>query len=619
MKNLIERVRNYSRFIYFRIALIFVALLALTLVTVGYFFVTQYDSQITNNFNQSITVPANVRNQISDLMVQAESPTRDEQISDELNHLSFSTNSEIFVVDLQGKIVGVSNGGENYPIGTIVGDNQEKDREIWQTLKSTSNRDSNFVFDINDQQLTQQISTIVDADTNQMVGAVVAISNSSRLVQSINQIIRLYIGTAFFPLLASIFLSLLLFRFLSEPLSQISKQIRGLANGNLYLRNTVIGNDEIGQLGRDMNSLAKKLQDSDEDLLNEHSRLNSILENMSDGVLVINRLGLITLVNDTATTLLSVDRKNILNKSVIKSLHMDKQKISLRDLFKDEKPHIIDLSEPNKDLIISLTPSIIRRNSGLITGAVLVMHDVTAQEQIELERKNFVSNVSHELRTPLTSVNSYLETLLENNVTDKKTVRQFLNTAYKETQRMIRMVSELLVLSRMDQKTSDLKLETVDLSETINYLIDRFEFNIQTTDEKKYEFVRKIDKHKIQVNIDQDKFAQVIDNILLNAVKYSLDGGKIIIATKIVETDVAITISDQGLGIPKKDLKNIFKRFYRVDKARSRAQGGSGLGLSISKEIVELLNGQISVDSIEGKGTSFTIVLPLESKDLIPE
>lgn len=619
MKKLIERIRNYSRFIYFRIALIFVALLALTLVTVGYFFVTQYDSQITNNFNQSITVPANVRNQISDLMVQAESPTRDEQISDELNHLSFSTNSEIFVVDLQGKIVGVSNGGENYPIGTIVGNNQEKDREIWQTLKSTSNRDSNFVFDINDQQLTQQISTIVDADTNQMVGAVVAISNSSRLVQSINQIIRLYIGTAFFPLLASIFLSLLLFRFLSEPLSQISKQIRGLANGNLYLRNTVIGNDEIGQLGRDMNSLAKKLQDSDEDLLNEHSRLNSILENMSDGVLVINRLGLITLVNDTATTLLSVDRKNILNKSVIKSLHMDKQKISLRDLFKDEKPHIIDLSEPNKDLIISLTPSIIRRNSGLITGAVLVMHDVTAQEQIELERKNFVSNVSHELRTPLTSVNSYLETLLENNVTDKKTVRQFLNTAYKETQRMIRMVSELLVLSRMDQKTSDLKLETVDLSETINYLIDRFEFNIQTTDEKKYEFVRKIDKHKIQVNIDQDKFAQVIDNILLNAVKYSLDGGKIIIATKIVETDVAITISDQGLGIPKKDLKNIFKRFYRVDKARSRAQGGSGLGLSISKEIVELLNGQISVDSIEGKGTSFTIVLPLESKDLIPE
>ena len=587
----------------------------MTLVSVGIFFITQFKSQITDTFNQSITVPSNVRTTISELMSLPRSSDRDSQISYELSHLAFANTTEIFVVDLEGNVVGVSSKNGDVKINDVIGNKSNKDKEIQKLLDVDNKADSNYVYDVKDQQITQMTSPIIDVDNNQSQGVVVSVSNSSDLNKILSGTTTTFIGTAFLPVLAALLLSSYLFRFLTDPISQISKQIQGLANGNLYLRNTVTGDDEIGLLAQDVNRLSQVLQDSDEDLLNEHSRLNSILENMSDGVLVINRSGKITLINDMAVNLLNENRKNLMNKLVIKVLHLDKQKLNLRDLFKNEEPIIVDLSDPNDELIISVTPSIIRRNSGLITGAVLVMHDITTQEHVEAERKNFVSNVSHELRTPLTSVSSYLETLIDEDVTDKKTTRQFLEIAYKETQRMARMVSELFVLSRMDQKTQDINLSEVNLTETINYLVDRFEFNTQTNgEEKKFEFIKKLSKKNITVNIDQDKFAQVVDNILTNAVKYSLDGGKITVATKVLENTVDISISDQGLGIPKKDLGNIFKRFYRVDKARSRAQGGSGLGLSISKEIIELLNGRITVNSIEGNGTTFTISLPLVNK-----
>ena len=274
---------------------------------------------------------------------------------------------------------------------------------------------------------------------------------------------------------------------------------------------------------------------------------------------------------------------------------------------------IIDMSNSGNNLILNAYFSPIQRESGFVSGLVCVLHDVTSQQKEERERKQFVSNVSHELRTPLTSVRSYVEALSDGAWQDKEIAPQFLKVVQDETDRMIRMINDLLSLSRMDAGTTKLNLEYVNINELFNYILDRFDMIIKKEEDpkkKKYTIERYFTKKDLWVEIDTDKFTQVIDNIMNNAIKYSPDGG--VITTRLLETHnhVILSISDQGLGIPRKDLGRIFDRFFRVDKARSRKQGGTGLGLAISKEVINMLGGQIWVDSVEGKGSTFYISLP---------
>lgn len=278
---------------------------------------------------------------------------------------------------------------------------------------------------------------------------------------------------------------------------------------------------------------------------------------------------------------------------------------------------VIDLSDDEHEQILNAYFSLIQRESGFISGLVCVLHDVTEQQRIDRERREFVSNVSHELRTPLTSMRSYIEALSDGAWKDAKVAPHFIKVTQDETERMIRMINDLLSLSRMDSGTSKLELELVNLNELYNYILDRFDMMLKTDDDdarnaKHYTIKRDFTRRELWVEIDTDKFMQVVDNIMNNAIKYSPDGG--VITCRLLETHnhVILSISDQGLGIPKKDVAHIFDRFFRVDKARSRAQGGTGLGLAISKEVIEMHGGKIWVDSVEGKGSTFYISLPYE-------
>ena len=236
-------------------------------------------------------------------------------------------------------------------------------------------------------------------------------------------------------------------------------------------------------------------------------------------------------------------------------------------------------------------------------------------EMKERERKvyedkvRFLINVSHELRTPLTSVKSYLEAL-DDGALSEPVAPDFVKVSLNETNRMMRMVTDLLSLSRIDNETSQLDIELTNFTAFITFILNRFDKikSQSQEDTKKYELIREYPITPIWVEIDTDKMTQVIDNILNNAIKYSPDGGKIKVGMKTTDAQLIISISDEGLGIPKKDLPRIFDRFYRVDKARSRAQGGTGLGLAIAKEIVKQHKGFIWAKSEYGKGSTFTIV-----------
>ena len=395
-------------------------------------------------------------------------------------------------------------------------------------------------------------------------------------------------------------------------LKQLNQKIKDLIAGDYSQVLDMQGNSEITNITNNLNDLSEVIRLTQENLEQESKRLHSILSYMTDGVLATNRRGQITMINDMAKRQLGVESDDALNQNILELLKIEDE-YELRDLI-TQSPEMMIYSQNVNGEYISLRVrfALIRRESGFISGLVAVLHDTTEQEKEERERRLFVSNVSHELRTPLTSVKSYLEALDEGALYEP-VAPDFIKVSLNETNRMMRMVTDLLHLSRIDNASGHLDVELINFTAFITFILNRFDKMRSQDQEKKYELVRDYPITSVWIEIDTDKMTQVIDNILNNAIKYSPDGGKITVSMKTTDDQMILSISDQGLGIPKEDLPKIFDRFYRVDKARSRAQGGTGLGLAIAKEIIKQHNGFIWAKSEYGKGSTFTIVLPYDN------
>ena len=400
-------------------------------------------------------------------------------------------------------------------------------------------------------------------------------------------------------------------------LKQINQKVKDLIAGDYSQVLDMQGSSEITNITNNLNDLSEVIRLTQENLEQESKRLHSILSYMTDGVLATNRRGKITMINDMAKKQLGVQKEEVLNKSILELLKIEDE-YELRDLITHVPELMIDSQDANGEyLSLRVRFALVRRESGFISGLVAVLHDTTEQEKEERERRLFVSNVSHELRTPLTSVKSYLEALDEGALSEP-VAPDFIKVSLDETNRMMRMVTDLLHLSRIDNATSHLDVELINFTAFITFILNRFDQIRGQDEEKKYELVRDYPITSVWIEIDTDKMTQVIDNILNNAIKYSPDGGKITVTMKTTDDQMILSISDQGLGIPKQDLPRIFDRFYRVDRARSRAQGGTGLGLAIAKEIIKQHKGFIWAKSEYGKGSTFTIVLPYD-KDAVKE
>lgn len=398
-----------------------------------------------------------------------------------------------------------------------------------------------------------------------------------------------------------------------KNIRKLTKRVKSLMAGNYSEKLRIKGDSELLELADRLNDLSDVFRLTHENLIQEKNRLSSVLSYMSDGVIATNRLGQITMINSTAQRLLNLDRETATQMSILDILDGENPYTYSELLSKTPEIHLSRRDANDEFVTLRVNFALIRKESGFISGLVAVLHDATEQEKEERERRLFVSNVSHELRTPLTSVKSYLEAL-DDGALNEEIAPNFIKVSLDETNRMMRMISDLLALSRIDNKSTQLNVEMTNFTAFMTYILNRFgQIKSQETNPgKSYEIIRDYPVNSIWVEIDTDKMTQVIDNILNNAIKYSPDGGKITVSMKTTDTQLIVSISDQGLGIPKKDLPLIFDRFYRVDKARSRAQGGTGLGLSIAKEIVKQHNGFIWAKSEYGKGSTFTIVLPYD-------
>jgi two-component system sensor histidine kinase VicK len=377
------------------------------------------------------------------------------------------------------------------------------------------------------------------------------------------------------------------------------------------------GSPEITDMTNSLNDLSEVIRLTHDSLEQEKTRLSSILSYMSDGVIATDRMGRIIMINDMAQKQLGISARAAEKENLLDLLDI-RDRYSFRELLAQTPEVVIDHADTNGEYShLRANFATIRSESGLISGLVVVLHDMTEQAKEERERRLFVSNVSHELRTPLTSVKSYLEALDEGALTES-VAPSFVKVSLDETNRMMRMISDLLSLSRIDNQVKTMEFELINFTAFVTFILNRFDQMKSQNTDKEYEIVRDYKITPVWVEIDTDKMTQVLDNILNNAIKYSPDGGKITFSMKTTETQLIVSISDEGLGIPKEDLPKIFDRFYRVDKARSRAQGGTGLGLAIAKEIVKQHNGFIWAKSEYGHGSTFTIVLPY-AKDVTLE
>ncbi|WP_057881515.1 cell wall metabolism sensor histidine kinase WalK [Companilactobacillus kimchiensis] len=610
----------------FKIGLSFILILIVTIEIIGAYFVRQLEDQNVANFETSVQVPAYTINQISENLTDNDQHTRDNINNAIQDYTRVSSDiTDVQVIDRSGIIVGTKDSeGSN-----IVGTQTLKDN-IKQSIKNDK-KITQIYYEKDNGSSYESIVPVTSLDNSTVVGAIYVRASMESVYTGINSIILIFLTASLVAGLLGAVIAIFIARAITRPIDEMKQQAVRMAEGDYSGQVRVYSPDELGQLAMAVNDLSVKVEEATENSESERRRLDSVLTQMSDGVIAVNRLGNITVINEMAQEFLNKDEDEAIGQPLVEILGVD-DRIKFDDLLENPDPMVIETNDTedfdendDNSLILNADFSLIQRNSGFISGLVCVLHDVTEQQKIDSERRQFVSNVSHELRTPLTSISSYIDALNNGAWKDQKLAPQFLGVTAEETDRMIRMIKDLLSLSRMDQGRSKLDKELVNFNEFFSYILDRFDMMLKkekadakeddTKVVKNYRIKRIFTSKDLWVEIDTDKMTQVIDNIMNNAIKYSPDGG--VITCRLLETNkhIIISISDEGLGIPRKDIKKVFERFYRVDKARSRKQGGTGLGLSISKEIIEQHKGRIWVNSAEGKGSTFYISLPFDPNE----
>nr|WP_199912160.1 cell wall metabolism sensor histidine kinase WalK [Weissella cibaria] len=608
-----KKWRRFFSSIHFKIALVFTLTLLVTLELVGAFFVKRLEQQNLASFRTQIALPAYVNDSLTQQLTSSDQTKVNADIHTILTSVNNASISEITVVDSSGIVRGTSDINNQDEVGQKTTDaNVKAALAGGKYTKNPVEQRSGTRYQVMVKPLVSS-----SAGESNIVGVVEVRASLETVYDNLNHISLIYFSASLLAVMLGVVMAVIISRSLTKPIAEINDRTTRIAQGDYSGGILVRSNDEIGQLAENVNALAVRIEETTNSTEFERRRLDSVLEHMTDGVIATDRRGSINIINTAALQMTGIDDSTVaMGQSILEVLQIS-DRYNLRELLDNQEELLLDFSTDERQLIIRAYFSLIQRASGFISGLVIVLHDVTEQQRIELERRQFVSNVSHELRTPLTSVKSYVDALQEGAIDDPEVARNFLAVAQDETTRMIHMINDLLELSRMDSGTMKLETEYVNVGELFNYILNRFDMIIANDDkpEKYYTIKREIPKVQIWVELDTSKFTQVIDNIMNNAIKYSPDGG--VVTARMIDNqkEVVLSITDQGLGIPKKDLGHIFDRFFRVDKARSRAQGGTGLGLAISKEIIERFGGRIWVESAEGQGSTFSISLPYEPYD----
>ncbi|MBQ1375618.1 MAG: HAMP domain-containing protein [Clostridia bacterium] len=405
-------------------------------------------------------------------------------------------------------------------------------------------------------------------------------------------------------LIIAVGLSFPLARTITAPIGNITRGAKKLSDGDFGYRLDVTSTDEIGVLTEAFNSMADVINETMDEINQEKNKLETLFLYMTDGIVAFDPDGGLLHINKVCCDMFRVgDGDEITFDSLFSRTETG---VTFGEVLSLErgKTLVYDVEYNEKFLEIIFA----RFDPDTQDGGILaIIHDVTQQQKLDTARREFIANVSHELRTPLTNIKSYTETVLESDDIPPELRHKFLGIVVNEADRMARIVKDLLVVSRLDNNRMDWKFSRFYPELTL-----RGTYEAVLMDAKRH-------SHNVTLNIenelgtmtgDKERIEQVIVNILSNAMKYTPDGGRIEVTASRSDDVLTVTVEDNGIGIPKKDLPRLFERFYRVDKARSRERGGTGLGLAIAREIVSAHGGTINIESELDRGTKVTITLP---------
>lgn len=588
-----------------KIVFIYFLLVFIATTIIGVFIMSQLEAYYKDSIRKNITDTIQEGTLLSSFQGYEDLKSHQEEIQSNVSNWSKGVQQEIFVVDDDFTIIASNN--EILILKSAV--DLLDQRIILRGLNGETGAESDGIIKRQNKEIPVKNMVFPIGEEDHIKGVLYLREDMSSVYETIDESKLIFVQAMVIALFITVVLGFFIARSITVPINDVTEKAEKMAKGDFSQEVSIKSDDEIGRLAEMFNLLRQQLNLTLSEISNEKSKLETILKYMADGLIAVDLSGHIIHANPAAMAMLNITEDDMENKHY-------------NDMIRNYNENLIfdKLRENSKDggvadiffyggSTFAVRYDRFKDENGQDVGIIMILQDITERQKLENMQMDFVANVSHELKTPLTTIKSYTETLLTGQVDNQETEEQFLNIIDTETDRMNRLVKDLLQLSRLDYKQEKWNKKESNLISLLKSVVTK----VELTAKNKNQHLNYIfdDSQKIMAVIDKDGIEQVLLNVLSNAIKYTQEGGRIDIDALQAGKDAQLIITDNGIGIPENELARVFERFFRVDRARSRAMGGTGLGLAISKQIIEEHNGSIEIESKEGKGTKVTITLPL--------
>lgn len=581
---------------------VYFLLVFIAMVIIGIFIVNRLEDQQINSVTNSMEQNMETIISTSSYFASDNWVDNREGIQNTLNEWRLGSGETLYVIydDEVPKILATT----SKQFETIVGRNALSYRTIDPILVMDAFegiKGENVIFDDSAGSDFKHLTYPVVSSVGKTMGILYMTSDLSNVANTLEETRLILTNATLMALVITVLLGFLIASSITEPIRDVTKKAEEMSMGDFDQFVSVKSDDEIGQLASMFNHLTLKLKDTIEEMDLERNKLDTIFSYMAEGVIAVDKSGIVIHANPIGLKLLGIDEIELYN-----NYKLDLESLGMEGIDYEEEETLNGESIfHNIDGVYKAKYAPYKNERDDIAGIIMVYQDITQEHRLENMRKEFVANVSHELKTPITTIKSYTETLMEDDI-DSDVSHKFLSVIDNECDRMARLVRDLLQLSNIDYNKAKWTRKEVSLKEILKGSISKLEILAR---EKQQKILCEIEDELPMISADKDGIEQVILNILSNAIKYTDNNGQIKVVAKSEEDNIKLIVEDNGIGIPNEDQGRIFERFYRVEKGRSRDLGGTGLGLSIAKEIIEAHEGTIELFSKNGEGTTVEVKL----------
>jgi two-component system phosphate regulon sensor histidine kinase PhoR len=498
--------------------------------------------------------------------------------------------------------------------GTVLGDNDQTAAsmenhatrpEVQAALAGNIGQDTRYSTTLREYMMYAAVPVL---SQGQKIGVARVALPLTTVESSVNSEVLTIITAVVIAAILFILIAALIARMITKPVRQITKAAVGITAGNLGQQIEIRTNDEIGRLAHAFNEMSQNLKTTIAAIVDERSNLATVLTNLTDGVVMTDAEEKLLLTNPAAERLFNFKKENVNGHPLIEAVHDYEIDEIVKKCLSTTHEQTAQLETNGRFIRVIAVPI----TTGRSYSTLVLFQDLTELRNLQTMRRELIGNISHDLRTPIAGIKAMVETLQDTAIDDKQVALDFLTRINGEVDRLTQMVTELTELSHIETGKAELRRVPTNL----NYLIEEVVGQMRPQAESKpVTITTDFNSNLPVIKVDKDRIRQTLTNLVHNAIKFNNPGGKVTITTTFHNESAIVSMSDTGIGISKEDLPHIFERFYKADKARS--QGGSGLGLAIAKHTIQAHGGNISVKSEEGKGTTITFDLPLNTKPTV--